>query len=149
MQVFKVADHKTGQELLSLEHCLQSNQSSSAFPGSISGVHLFLLLRFPAISLGFTILLCSPATFLGFTFFVSQLYLWGSPSLFLSSISGLTFCILNCISGVHQSSSSAFPAYHSYSSSVFPSSIFGVHLLPLHSQLYLWSSPSSSPAFPI
>ena len=45
---------------------------------------------FPAVSLGFTILLLLP----------SQLYLWGSP---------FFFCVPSCISGIHHSSS-AFQA---------------------------------------
>ena len=92
---------------------------------------------FPAISLGFTILLLLR----------SYLYLSDSPSLSSSSafpaISlGFTFffffCVLSCISGV----------YHFSFSSCVPSYVSGVHLLLLRSQLYLRSSSSSSSEFP-
>ena len=78
-------------------------------PSYISGVHHSSSSSvFPAISVGFTILLRPPAISLGFTILLllllrSQLYLWGSLFFF--------FCIPSYISGVHHSSSSfAFPA---------------------------------------
>ena len=75
----------------------------------------FLTSVFPAISLGFTILLLLH----------SQLYLWGSPFFFFSYIPSY-------ISGVH----------HSSSSSAFPAISLGFTiLLLLRSQLYLWGSP--------
>ena len=89
-------------------------------PSYISGVHYSSSsssFAFPAISLGFTILL---------HLLRSQLYLWGSPFFF--------FCVPSYISGVHHSSSSsAFPAI-SLEFTIFL-------LLLLRSQLYLWGSP--------
>ena len=116
-------------------------------PSYISGVHYSSSSSaFPAISLGFTILLL-------LLLLRSQLYLWGSLFFFL-------FCIPSYNSGVHYSSSSAFPAIslgftillfffcvpsyisgvHHSSSSVFPAISLGFTIL-LHSQLYLWGSP--------
>ena len=86
-------------------------------PSYISGLHRSSSSTFPAISLGFTVLLLLP----------SQLYLWASPFFF--------FCLPSYISGLHRSSSSsAFPAI---------SLGFTVLLLLLPSQLYLWASPFS------
>ena len=146
-------------------------------PAIISGVHLRLL-RSSALSLGFTFFFfcvpqlylwgspssAFPAISLGFTILLlllrSKLYLWGSPSssAFPATSLGFTFffCIPSYISGIHISSS--FPNYYlwgSPSSSAFSSYISGVHLLLLpspaislwlnflllHSQLYLWCSP--------
>ena len=111
--------------------------------GYISGVHHSSSSTFPAISLGFTILLLP-----------SQLDLWGSPFFF-------SFCLPSYISGVHHSSS-AFPArslgftilllllpsqlylgVHHSSSSAFPAISLGftILLLLLPFQLYLWASP--------
>ena len=104
----------------------------------ISGLHhpSFSPSEFPAIYLGFTILLLLRSQlYLGFTSLLplllhSQLYLWASPSSFIFFF----FCIPSCISGLHHpSSSSAFPAV---------SRGFTILLLLLHSQLYLWASPS-------
>ena len=82
------------------------------FPArSLGFTILLLLLRSPAISLGFTILLLmrSQLDLWGSTFFFfrcSQLDLWGSPFFFLFC------CVPSYISGGHHSSSSssAFPA---------------------------------------
>ena len=97
------------------------SSSSSAFPTYISGVHhsSSSSSAFPAISLGFTILLL--------LLLRSQLYLWASPFFFF-------FCVPSYISGVHHSSSS---------SSAFPAISLGftILLLLLRSQLYLWGSP--------
>ena len=144
--------------------------SSSAFPSCISGVHLLLLLRSTAVSLGspssssafpsciseiHLLLLRSPAVSLRFTFFfcVPQLYLSGSPLLRSPAVSlGFTFFFF-CVPQLY--------LWGSPSSSAFPICISGVHLLLLRSpvvslgftfffclpQLYLWGSPSSS-AFP-
>ena len=150
--------------------CVPSNisgvhhSSSSAFP-AINGVHhSSSSSAFPAISLGFTILL---------HLLRSPLYFWGSPFFFF-------FCLPSGISGVHHSSSSAFPAIslgftillhllafpaYFWGSPFFfffclPSGISGVHhssssafqaislgftilLLLLRSPLYLWGSPFS------
>ena len=107
---------------------------------------LLLLLRSPAISLGFTIpllLLRSPTMSLGspfyFFFCVPQLYLWGSPFYFF-------FCVPSCISGLHHSSS-VFPAISLGFTillllcSPTISLGFTILLLLLCSQLYLWGSP--------
>ena len=89
-------------------------------PSYISGVHHSpSSSAFPAISLGFTILLLRLR---------SQLYLWGSPFFFF-------FCVPSYISWVHHSSSS---------SSAFPPislRFIILLLLLLRSQLYLWGSP--------
>ena len=81
---------------------------------------------FPAISLGFTILLL-------LLLLCSQLYLWGSLFFFFF------FCVPSYISGVHYSSSS---------SSVFPAISLGftillllLTLLLMRSRLYIWCSP--------
>ena len=84
-------------------------------PSYIYGVHHSSSSSvFPAISLGFTILLL---------LLHSQLYLWGSPFFFFC-------CVLSYIYGVH----------NSYSSSAFPAVSLGFTILILHSQLYLWGS---------
>ena len=91
------------------------------FPSYISGVHLLLLLRSPAIPLGFTF----------FFFCVPQLYLWGSPSsssAFPSYISGFHLLLLLRSPAI----SLGF-------------TFFFFFCVP---QLYLWVSPSSSSAFP-
>ena len=85
-------------------------------PSYISGVHhssSSSSSAFPAISLGFTILLL--------LLLRSQLYLWGSPFFFF-----FFFCVPS--SEVHHSSSSAFPAI---------SLRFTILLLLLRFQLYL------------
>ena len=81
----------------------------------------------------------------------SQLYLWGSPFFFFclpSYISGVhlwsSSSAFPAVSGVHLSSSSAFPgiflgSVHLSSSSGFPAKSLGfTFLLLLPSQLYLW-----------
>ena len=84
---------------------------------------------FPALSLGFTILLLLPSLLClwaspFFFFCLPQLYLWASPFFF--------FCLPCSVSGVH----------HSSSSSTFPAISLGFTiLLLLCSQLYLWASP--------
>ena len=89
-----------------------TTSSSSTFPSDISGVHLFLLLRSSAISLGFTILLLlllsSPAIYLGFTILLRR-----SPAKYL----GFTVLL------------------RSSAKSVDSPFFFGVP------QLYLWGSP--------
>ena len=87
-------------------------------PSCISGVHHSSSCAFPAISVGFTILLL---------LLRSQLNPWGSPFFFF-------LCIPSFISGVHHSSSSsAFPAIsHGFTIPLF---------LLLRSQLDLWGSP--------
>ena len=75
--------------------------SVNAEAAALGGV---FFLPSPGISLGFTILLLLPSP-LGFTILLllpSRVYLWGSPFFF--------FCLPSYISGVHHSSSSAFPA---------------------------------------
>ena len=105
-------------------------------PSYISGVHhsYSSSSAFPAISLGFTILLL--------LLLRSQLNLWGSPFFFF------VVCVPSYISEIHHSSSSSF----SSSSSAFPAiSLGSTILLLLRSQTYLWGSPlhsSSSSAFP-
>ena len=86
---------------------LHHSSSSSAFPAIYSGFHHSSSSAFPAISLGFTILLLLP----------SKLYLWASsfvfclPSyIYLWASSFFSFCLPSYISGLHHSSSSAFPA---------------------------------------
>ena len=132
-------------------------------PAALSG--LVLLLRSPAVSLGFTLFFCVFSYISGVHLLLlrSQLYLWGSPSssAFPAISLGFTFffCIPSYISGVHlllrsqlylwgSPSSSAFPAISLGFTFFFciPSYICGVHLLLLHSQLYLWGSPSSPPS---
>ena len=85
---------------------------------------------FPAMSLGFTILLF-------FLLMRSQLYLWGSPFFF--------FCIPSNISGVHHSFFFCIPSYTSgvhRSSSAFPAVSQGFTiLLILRFQLHLWGQP--------
>ena len=98
-------------------------------PSYIPGVHHSSSSVFPAISLGFTILLLRSQLYLWgspfFFFFIPQLHLWGSPFFFF-------FCVPSYISGVH----------HSSSSSAFPAISLGFTiLLLLCSQLYLWGSP--------
>ena len=89
--------------------------AAAAFPSYISWLHRSSSSSaFPAISLGFTILLLLR----------SQLYLLASPFFF--------FCVPSYISGLHHSSSSAIPAI---------SLGFTVLLLLLRSQLDLWASP--------
>ena len=95
-----------------------------------------------------------------FFFCIPQLYLWGSPppSVFPGYISGVHPLLLllrspSYISGVHHSSSSAFPAisqgFTIFSSSAFPAISLGFTiLLLLRSQLYLWVHHSSSCMFP-
>ena len=116
------------------------HSSSSAFPSYISRLHRsFSSSAFPAISLGFTILLLLLLHY--------QLYLWGSS---------FSFLVPSYISGVHHSPSSAFPAIslgftillhisgvHHSSSSAFPAISLGVTilLLLLRTQLYLWGLP--------
>ena len=137
----------------------------------ISGVHLLLLLRsqlylwgspsaFTAISLGFTFFFfCVHSYIYGVHLLIllllllrSQLYVWGSPSsssVFPAISLGFTFsfCVPSYISWVHLLLLLCFQIYLWGSSFFFfyvPSYISGVHLLLLRSQLYLWSSPSSS-----
>ena len=89
-------------------------------PSYISGLHhSSSSSAFPAISLGFTILL--------FLLLPSQLHLWASPFFFF-------FCIPSYISGLHHSS---------FSSSAFPARSLGftILILLLPSQLYIWASP--------
>ena len=110
-----------------------SSSSCSAFPSYISGVHhSSSSCAFPAISLGFTILLLLVHF---------QLYLWGSP---------FFLCISSYISGVHHSSSScAFPAISLGFTillllvlrSLAISLGFTILLLLVRFQLYLWGSP--------
>ena len=128
-----------------LSYISRVHHSSSAFPSYISRVHHSSSSAFSAISLGFTILLLllpSPAISLGFTILLLlrfQLYLWGSPFFF--------FCLPSYISGVHHSSSSAFPAISLGSTILLlllPSPAISLGftiLLLLRFQLYLWGSP--------
>ena len=131
--------------------CLPGCQHSSSSSSS----------AFPAVSLGFTILL--PLLLL----LPSQLYLWGSPVFFFCRPSWgspffflLFFCLPSCISGVHQSSSFLLCLLPSLAitlgfTSLLPlrllrllpsiaitlgfTSLLPLRLLP--SQLYLWGSP--------
>ena len=110
------------------------SSSSSTFPAVSLGFTILLLLRSPAMSPRFTILLLrSPAISQRFTILLllllrSLLYLWGSP--FFSF-----FYVPSCISRSHHSSSSAFPSYisgvhhSSPSSSTFPAISLGFTIL--------------------
>ena len=93
-----------------------TDRAHHSFFFCIPQLYLWVSSAFPALSLGFTILLLLR----------SQLYLWASPFFFF-------FCVPSSVSGLHHSSSSVFPAL---------SLGFTILLLLLRSQLYLWDSLS-------
>ena len=103
-----------GSTILLLRSSAISLASSFFFcvPSYIPGVHHYSSSAFPAISLGFTILLLVLLRF--------QLYLWGSSFFFFFGVPSYNlwdslffFCIRSYISGVHHFSSSfAFPAIY-------------------------------------
>ena len=107
-------------------HPWNSSYFFISVPSYISEVH-HTYSAFPAISLGFAILILRsklhPWGFIILLHLRSQLHLWGSPYFF--------FWVPSYISGVHHTSSSAFPAI----------SLGFTILLLLRSQLYLWGSP--------
>ena len=119
-----------------------SSSSSAVFPAISLGFTILLLLLRSHISLGFIILLLLRSQLhisLGFTILLlrSQLYLWGSPFFFFS-------CISSYIFGVHHSSSSsAFPAIHLGFTILLrsPAVSLWFTILLLCSQLYLGGSP--------
>ena len=130
-QLGKVCGFPPPWQLVVLLLCSQLYLWGSPFfffsvPSCISGVHHSSSSVFPAISLGFTILLllCSQLYLTILLLLCSQLYLWGSPFFFF-------FCVPSFFSGVHHSSFSVFPAI----------SLGSTFLLLLPSQLYLWGPP--------